>query len=125
MSDTLDSIHQSFAEHRQHHRKGAYPVALRRRAALGLTRSDLLQLAARLGLTAAQVGRWSALAEGQQAEAQEFFEVAGVVAAPVVGPGLRIEAQLCNGVVLRMQGQVDTDALRMLVAALQTVAVAP
>jgi len=123
MTDTLESLHQEFAAYRQLHRRGAYPMALRRRAMLGLTQGELLQLGARLGLTAEQVGRWNPPAERQQIEAQEFFEVPVGRSEPG-DSGLRIEVQLGNGVILRVLDQVDTKALRMLVTALQVGTVA-
>jgi hypothetical protein len=125
MTDTLDSIHTAFAEYRRQHTRGAYPLVLRKRAMSALGPDERLQLAARLGLTAKQIGRWkTGPASSTPSLAQEFFEVPQVAHVDALPSNLRVDVELPGGVVMRMHGQIDLNALRMLVAAVLPGAVA-
>ncbi len=123
MPDSLDSIHQAFVTYRQTHRRGAYPLSLRRRAVAALTVDARLELAARLGLTADQVHRWNVLSESHSGTPQ-FFEVPSVVAQPSVQAGLCVEVQMPNGVILRLRGEIDANVLAMVMTVARAEAVA-
>jgi hypothetical protein len=120
MTETLASVLEAFTTHRLSHRKGAYPAALRRRAVDQLTRTERHELAARLGLSAAQVDRWDRVKAMGSAPTADFFDVTPpqVEAKPVAFDGLQVEVALPTGACLRLRGHVDAPTLRCLVAAL-------
>ena|SRR5687768_14309296 len=114
MTETLASVLEAFTTHRQSHRKGAYPAALRRRAVDQLTRAERHELAGCLGLSAAQVDRWDRVKGMGSAPTAEFFDVAAprVEAKLVALDGLQIEVALPTGACLRLRGHVDAPTLR-------------
>ncbi len=117
MADTLDSLHHEFAAYRQIRRRGAYPLQLRQRALSALTQAQLLQLAARLGLTAAQVERWGKVPEASR-ETAGFFEVSATPAAPAT-PNCCVEVETRSGATLRLRGEIEPKMLCALIEALQ------
>jgi hypothetical protein len=121
MNDTLESLHEAFSDYRRKHSKGAYPLALRRRAVSALAPAERMQLGARLGLTAEQIGRWEKAVQGTPRTCQEFFEVSTDMRPRP--SDLRVEVELPGGAIIRVQGHVDLNVLRNLVAAVQSTGV--
>lgn len=122
MPDTLDSLQHEFSTYRQAHRRGAYPLELRRRAVGALSPAQLLQLAARLGLTAAQVARWPTVSEVQDDAASGFFEVAPAAPPATVAERCAVEVETRSGAKLRLSGEIEPQLLAALVEVLQRAA---
>src|SRR6478736_9255741 len=106
MTETLASVLEAFTTHRQSHRKGAYPAALRQRAVDQLTRAERHELAARLGLSAAQVDRWDRVKAMGSAPTADFFDVTPpqVEAKPAALDGLQVEVALPTGCLFASSG---------------------
>jgi hypothetical protein len=142
MTDTLDSIHQAFAEYRRHQRLGPYPRVLRERALRTLSESELTELGARLELTPAQVRRWCEIFGANKAsraskkpraskaptkplvtDAPDFYEVPVSVIAPAAHQVAPIEVAIewAGGSKMHIKG-VGHDLVRALFADLQAAA---
>ena len=135
MTDTFNSIHQAFVEHRSRKRIGPYPRELKTRALQELTAAELTDLRARLKLTAAQLERWHALyggpdvgvAQGSKATVipDTFYEVQMPAATQRPDTKLadvtvvEIAVELRNGTKVRVSGALGEDFVMSLVASMQ------
>jgi hypothetical protein len=135
MTDTIDSIHQAFAAHRERQRLGPYPRALRERALQTLNEAELAELGARLKLTPAQVQQWRAIRGVRKApanasktrkkpsrkDAAAFYEVPVAAIAPPTPYATEIEiaVELASGAKMQIKGPFANDFVRALLTDLQ------
>ena len=141
MPDTVDSIHQAFAEHRERQRLGPYPRSLRERALRTLNEVELAELGARLKLTSAQLQQWHRMHGVSKAPAPAkdkaskvtkhappkvaaFYEVPAVVPVPLAQQMVEIEVtiELAGGAKMQIKGPFANDFLRTLLVDLKAVA---
>lgn len=133
MTDTIDSIHQRFVEHRKRQRLGPYPRVLREQALRELSEAQQLELAARLKLPPAQMRRWRELHGGQHPVLKPtmctdaFHEVRLPQASAAVlphppKPDIEVAIELAAGARMRVKGQLDAELVRALITALHDTA---
>lgn len=133
-TELFETIYQAFSQWRKNHHRGPFPSRLKTRARAALDQTELLELGARLGLTAAQVIRWGqsdqtrtltpARMEAPHLERDAFIEIQGGrdvaegTALAASDSRMEIELQMVSGAKLRVRGTMDAALLHTVVACL-------